>query len=393
MHLATTNLAVVNKLIAHTHANHHVIDHHGFYTHTAHHLGSLHFLDATDNKIEELYKGMHDEVNFYQDSPHEITRTNWRQSIGDKRFCKAYQEFFDQELAAAGNDWRQKFMEFLLDNESGPLINCVVAGVAHPLIHIGYAFELDSIVVASEALTMCAASYNYLHEVIDKLKPPKSGSKSALTIFQDLRSDHRLPLFDGPGVDNLEPTVKQATDIILSHYDQWLVNVNDLEKIVEELFDLTVYLYGATHKPDQIEFDFFLLHLLTSMNAIRMIYPHLNNRQVAEHILYQFFYFASAIYIGQLRPEINKTLIHDYNIDYAKQNWNYVIEQSMNTDLIGHSHFLKVIRSLRDAEAVYGFKDGLYLKTAVKTIENINKENMWIGGPTNPRQLNVLKRA
>ncbi|CAF1196238.1 unnamed protein product [Didymodactylos carnosus] len=272
------------------------------------------------------------------------------------------------------------------------MINGVVGGLAHPLIHIGYAFELDSRIVAGEALTLSAVSYNYFHEVIDKLKPPKSGSKSALTIFQDLRSDDRLPLLDAPGVSNLEPSVKKSTDLVLSHYDQWLMNMNNLEATIEELFDLTVYLYGATHKPDQIDFDFFLLHLLTAMHAIRMIYPHLNDRHLAEHILLQFFYFASILYIAQLRPQINKTLIHDYKLDDSKHNWDYVIERTVNTNLAAHCHLVKVVRALRDAEAVYGVKDGLYLKTAVKTIDNVNTDNMWVGGPTNPRQLNVLKR-
>jgi hypothetical protein len=129
------------------------------------------------------------------------------------------------------------------------------------------------------------------------------------------------------------------------------------------------------------------------MHAIRVIYQHLKDQQVMEHVLLQFFYFASIVYIAQLRPEINKALIHDYKLDNDKQNWDYVIERTVNTNLAEDSHLVKVVRALRDAETVYGDKDGLYLKTAVKTIDNVNTDNMWIGGPTNPRQLNVLKRA
>ena len=224
---------VIDKLLADTHANHQVTDHHGFHTHTAHHLGSLYFLGVTGDKIELLYKNMHDEINEYKPSPHEITRANWRQLLGNKSFCQAYQDFFDQELAASGDDWQKKFLEFLLDNQPEPIINSVVGGVGHPLIHIGYAFELNSRIVASEALTLSAVCYNYFHEVVDKLEPPKFGSKSALEIFQDLRSDDRLPLFDGPGVGNLQTSVKTSTDLILSHYDQWLMNVNNLEATIE----------------------------------------------------------------------------------------------------------------------------------------------------------------
>jgi hypothetical protein len=101
---------VLDKLLADTHANHHVTDPHGFHTHTAHHLGSLYLMGVTNDRLELLYKNMHDEFNDYKPSPHEITRENWRQSLGDTRFCKAYQDFFDQELKASGDDWRQKFL-------------------------------------------------------------------------------------------------------------------------------------------------------------------------------------------------------------------------------------------------------------------------------------------
>jgi len=157
-----------------------------------------------------------------------------------------------------------------------------------------------------------------------------------------------------PGVDNLEITVKNSTDRVFIHYNQWNMNRENLEKMIEELFDLTVYIYGATHKPNEIEFDFFLLHLLTAMHAVRVIYTHINDKQIFEHILLQFFYFAIVIYISQLRPEINENLIYDYKIDNEKNNWNYVIDRTLNTELINDAHVVKVVRALRDADKIYG---------------------------------------
>ncbi|CAF4386582.1 unnamed protein product, partial [Rotaria magnacalcarata] len=68
---------------------------------------------------------------------------------------------------------------------------------------------------------------------------------------------------------------------------------------MEELFDLAVYIYGATHKPNEIGFDFFLAHLLTAMHAVRMIRLHVDNQQVFEHIILQYFYFAIVLYVCQ----------------------------------------------------------------------------------------------
>ncbi|CAF1096970.1 unnamed protein product [Adineta steineri] len=384
---------VLNKLLSQSFATYQVLFNElSFHNHTAHHLGSLYLLGASDEKLEKAYKTMCADLDPHVPSPEKITLSNWRNFLGNKHFCKGYSDFFQEQLTNNADNWQKKFKEFLLDNEKQPLINGVIGGLAHPLIHIGYAFELNNEFVGIEALTLSAVAYNYLHEVVDKLKAPTSPSKSAMEIFKNIHSDNQIPIYDTPGVDNLEEAVKNCNDRILYHYNQWKINDN-IEKTIEELFDLTVYIYGATHKSNQIEFDFFLLHLLTSMHAIRMIHSHIDNQQILQHILFQFFYFAIVVYISQLRPEINEHLINDYKIDNAVKTWNYVIDKTLNTELIDDAHLVKVVRTLRDAEKIYGDKNGFYLKTAVKTVDNLHLENLWIGGSDNPRQLNVLKQS
>jgi len=76
-----------------------------------------------------------------------------------------------------------------------------------------------------------------------------------------------------------------------------------------------------------------------------------------------------------------------------KNNWNYVIDRTLNTEIINDAHAVKAIRALRDAEKVYGNKNGLYLKTAIKTVDNLDLEEPWIGGSSDERQLNVLKHS
>ena len=386
--------ATLDKLLTHSVANYQALFNRlRFHNHTAHHLGSLYLLGLSNDKLEKAYERMCEKLDPYEISPHEINCSNWRRHLGEKNFCKSYRDFFHEQLATSGTDWKTKFIEFLLDNQEHPMINGVIGGLAHPLIHIGYAFELDSQIVGVEALTMTAVCYNYLHEVVDQLKPPKFPSKSALEVFKNVRLDDRLPIYDMPGVDNIELTVKNYNHLVLSHYDQWNMNAKEnIENLIEELFDLTVYVYGATHKPNHIEFDFFLLHLLTSMHAIRIIYSYIKNQQIFKHILLQFFYFSIVIYVSQIRPKIDEHLTDNYKVDHDK-NWNYVINQMLNAELMDDSHCVKVIRALKDAEEAYGCKNGFYLKIAAKTIASLDLESLWVGGSTNPRQLNVLKRS
>jgi hypothetical protein len=86
------------------------------------------------------------------------------------------------------------------------------------------------------------------------------------------------------------------SNLVLHYYNQWKIDRNNLEKTIEELFDLSVYIYGATHEPNQIAFNFFLLHLMTEMHAIRVVYPHLNDQQLSERILSHFFFVTIVMY-------------------------------------------------------------------------------------------------
>ncbi|CAF3043317.1 unnamed protein product [Rotaria sp. Silwood2] len=385
---------VLDKLLLHSFENYQVLFNHlAFHNHNAHHLGALYFLGASDQRLEEIYKLMCDVVDPYEPSPHKITASNWRNFLGDKHSCKAYKDFFEYELTASGDNWRTKFLDLLLEDRAQPMMNSIVSGLLHSLIHIGYAFELDSRIVAIEALTQTAVSYNELHEAVDKLTTPKSGSKSAFEVFQGIRLDDRLSIGNDSLVDNLKLVVEQWNDLVLFHYDQWKFNENNLEEMIEDLFDLSVYIYGATHKSDKIEFDFFLLHLLTGMHAIRVIHPHLHDQKIAQHVLFQFFYFAIIIYIANHRPEIHKELIDDYEIEDTKKNWKYVIDRTLNSNLAEIMHLAKVVHSLKAAEDAYGTKNGLYLKTAFKTVDNVNADAPWIEVSDNLRHLSALKHA
>lgn len=359
-----------------------------FHSHNAHHLVSLHLLGATDEQLGKAYENMCKDLDPYQPSPEPITIDNWRQFLGNENFCQSYRDFFQDQLKSHGDDWQKRFWELLLDHPESPMINGLVCGLAHPLIHVGYAIEMNSLPIGIEALALTAVCYNYHHEIVDQLKPPTTPSKSVMKIFKEIHFDKNLPIYEKPGVSNLRSTVKNCFDIVMSYYNQWKFDRNQPEKNIEELFDFSVYIFGATHKTNQIEFDFFLLHLLTSMHAIRTVYPHVKDENLFEHILYQYLYFGIVIYISQLRPEINERLIDEYPME---KNWNYVIEKTLSTKLSDDAHAVKVVRVLRDAEQIYGSKNDFYLRTAVKIVDHLNIDDLWVGGGDDERQINVLK--
>jgi Questin oxidase-like len=177
----------------------------------------------------------------------------------------------------------------------------------------------------------------------------------------------------------------------LSYYHRWeFTDDNDLDAIIEQLVDVSIYIYGATHKPDEILFDFFLLHLVTAMHAIRIFRIHMKDRTLVERMLQQYVFFALCLYTCQLRPMIDERLIDNYPIDMSTKNWTYVIERTLTTAMIHDVHAVKIIRVLRDADTIYGHKDGFYLRTAVKTVDHYNVDYPWIGRTNDEQRLNVL---
>jgi hypothetical protein len=240
---------------------------------------------------------------------------------------------------------------------------------------------------------MSAVCSDWLHQTASKLKPPTNGTRKALQIIKAIRVDDRTSTFNKP----IHPNSMAVHDsLLISYYNEWQMP-DDVDKAIEELFDMSVYLYGATHKPNQIDFDFFFLHLITAMNGIGKVRSYLDEN-VVKKILCSFFYLSIAIYISRQQPEINEQLIDDYKVEENKRNWKYVIDQTLHTRLATDAHLVKVIRALKDAENDYGTKGGLYLTTAVKTVDSLNVNSAWnepmsvepwLGGPNENRVLNV----
>jgi hypothetical protein len=77
-------------------------------------------------------------------------KTDFAANYGS-RYQRAFVDFFEDQLVKYGYDWRELLSEFLLQGKE-PLVNNLISGLGHPLIHLGYAYELSSRTVAIEAL-------------------------------------------------------------------------------------------------------------------------------------------------------------------------------------------------------------------------------------------------
>lgn len=116
------------------HINHAILYHNNqYHNHMPHLLGSAYLLGANTDQLQQIYDEEAKELEEWKDSPAEITDGDWREFLGDKRYQRAYVDFFEDELALKfGYSWQRVAEEYLFSGKE-PLINGVIAGRMFPL--------------------------------------------------------------------------------------------------------------------------------------------------------------------------------------------------------------------------------------------------------------------
>jgi hypothetical protein len=240
-----------------------------------------------------------------------------------------------------------------------PLINNLIAGrkllcpseqvlsnllvVAHPLIHLGFALELASPTVAIESLALVASFYNHQHVYLDDpsyTKPSPWSSQDPFEVIQKVHQDSRLDtFFQKPGEDNYAPLTedKEKEAILLEYWNSW--TITDPKAQFEAAQRAAVALLVGTHEQNQ-KFDFFLVHILTSSHAVRVVAPKI---RATYHLslLRQWWLFLLTAYIGQLRPAVDKSKISSF--DLAGRDWKWVADRAVNGKWAQDAHFVKGI--------------------------------------------------
>ncbi len=182
--------------------------------------------------------------------------------------------------------------------------------MAHPLIHLGYAYELQSRSVAIEALALGSCAYGSLHKYIDDPKYTKPSTSSStekatdlLDILEKVRQDKRFDGLYDHRSGNISKVLEEREEAILEYWNSW--DIVDPTKQFHTVQATAVSLLMGTPIPDdEAKFDFFFVHVLTSSHAIRILLPLLPGK-FHVNLLRQWWLFALAVYIAQTRPQIN----------------------------------------------------------------------------------------
>lgn len=120
----------LKHLLRANHVNHSIIYHNlQFDNHMAHILCSAYLLGADVAHLHHIYDKESESLEAWKDSPQEIVEEDWRDFLGDKRFQRAYVDFFEDRLSAHSYsyDWKKVVNTFMFEGEN-PLVNGLIGG-------------------------------------------------------------------------------------------------------------------------------------------------------------------------------------------------------------------------------------------------------------------------
>ncbi|KAK5712311.1 hypothetical protein LTR15_011890 [Elasticomyces elasticus] len=356
----------LKHLLKANHINHSVIYNElRFHNHTPHILGSA-------DELSHIYDAESKHLEPWQDSPGEIAKHDWRDNLGKREYQRAYVDFFEDQLVQHGYDWQALLQEFLLQGKE-PLINNLIAGLGHPLIHLGYAQELSSRTVAIESLALAACFRNEWHVYLDDpkyTKPAANPTDSLFTILDRVSRDPKFEnLFKGErGSDNISTLLanEEASAAALEYWNSW-----DLKKPTDHFAEsqkVAVALLVAAQSPgnEDKKYDFFAVHLLTTSHAVRVLLPTLPTKHHVP-LIRQWWLFTLLVYIAQLRPHINIDLIK--LVELEGRDWDFVKKVALKGKYRTDAHFVKALRCMHEASKTWGDGGNYYLKAAVKFAE------------------------
>lgn len=199
---------------------------------------------------------------------------------------------------------------------------------------------MDNKEIAIEALGLAATQYNFLHKYIDDpsyTKPSSFKTSNPRELLDKIANDKRVgELFKSPGFNNLGPLFEHHEDLVLEYWNAW--SLDDPKKQFQESQEAAVSLLVATIPPGTHAYNFFIVHLLTTSHAVRILLPFIPAK-FHINLVRQWWLLTIAVYAIFKCPKIDPDYIKPG--DVAGKQWNYVEDKAVNGAYATDAHFVK----------------------------------------------------
>lgn len=198
---------------------------------------------------------------------------------------------------------------------------------------------MDSKEIAMEALALTSVQHDFLYDYSSDssfTKKSSISSDSILDLLDLMSKDDKLDSLPGSrGFGDLESIFKENEEVVMKYWNAW--DLSDPLTAFKESQQAAVALLVTTVDPARNDYNFFLLHLLTTSHAIRTL---LSFFPVRYHInlVRQWWLLVIALYIVRGRPCLVSANV-DENPD--ERDWKWVQHTALTSSFSKDAHFLQ----------------------------------------------------
>jgi hypothetical protein len=124
---------MLKQLLKANHVKHSLLYHNLlFHNHMPHILCSAYLLGGSEPHLQKVFNEESKQLELWQTSPHKITENDWRDFLGDRRYQRAYVDFFEDNLASSTycSDWKKVVEKYMFQGKE-PLVNDLIGGGAY----------------------------------------------------------------------------------------------------------------------------------------------------------------------------------------------------------------------------------------------------------------------
>ncbi|CAF1548997.1 unnamed protein product [Adineta ricciae] len=347
------------RLLEDNHQHYHVFfnKEHAFHNHTSHHLLAALGFGASSKVLERIYNEQKKQ-QMPIEPLHKKDEFDVKKCMGNDNYYHDYLEFFRNELESKKyeNNIDEMIEDYLFNKDY--LVH-FLSGAFHSFIHLGYALEFQSKLMAIE----------------EHLNWNKDGNKTALEIIelisQDQQFANKLFYKKGDFGSKVAELLDEHVGSLIAEYAQmWKCDLNDLRRA-----DILINA-GVLRRKKQARLDFFLMHATTSSLFLDIFVHSFKNKENQSKFLRAKFATDLVYYIARGRPKLDLNyLFNDYQVSkehlYSDTHnpWLPLIEKSLTHP---DEHVMKSIRALVYAEKFDSAEDKEkipYLKIAQMTMD------------------------
>ena len=168
----------------------------------------------------------------------------------------------------------------------------------------------------------------------------------------------------------LEELFETHEAAVLEHWNSWQLSQPKAQFEESQRTPISL-LVGSHNSNGSKDYDFFLVHLLTTSHAVRVLLPIIPPQHHVT-LVKQWWLFVVAVYIIQGRPAVDRERFLGHDI--GSKGWDWVDKEAKEGKHSFDAHFVKALRSMQVAAATWKDSDPeqFYLKAAVKTAEEFN---------------------